>query len=506
MLFLVNLTSLPLSDPHEGSLALLAQEIYQGAESTNWIFPTLWGEPSLLKSPFIYHLIAVSYHIGGVGELTTRFPGALLGGISVLLLYQIGREIFVARLPALFSALVYLTCLPVVHYSRLATVNGPILCFELLTIWAVLRSRRNLQWSLVTGIGFSLMSLTKGLFSMQILLIALLFLWWDTPRLLTSAYFWLGLTIGATPSIIWYTIQLLHYQQRSDNSISAILWQNQVLAGTLPELVFSSSMLPLALFLSPWMLVMFTGAQSIQQNFHWSWGRLLAVWLGGYLILGFLIFPQDHWLMLPLFPPLALTAGNQLNRVCDLPSHVEYPRFWIFGLAAASVLSALAGLNWIIYDYVDFYLPFICGSLSLTLGTTAIVMAQQDKQFVLLLFWGLFVSIFLLVVSPHWIWKLKAVESIKPIAELVQRHTEPNTVIYSSMSQRRPSLGFYSDRQIINQSLTQLREHWLHDTSTHLLVDATTSKKLNLPQQAIVAEERFNSTGWMLAIKSTNTN
>ena len=74
------------------------------------------------------------------------------------------------------------------RYSRLATLDGPLLCFELLTIWAVLRSRRDLKWTLVTGIGLSLMSLTKGLFGIQILAIILLFLFWDTPRLLSSIY------------------------------------------------------------------------------------------------------------------------------------------------------------------------------------------------------------------------------------------------------------------------------------------------------------------------------
>ena len=502
MLFLVNLANLPLLDPQEGTLALVAKEIYQGTATSHWIFPTIWGEPYLQQPPLIHNLVAIAYSIAGTNELTTRLPGALLGGISVLLLYYIGREIFVARLPALFSALVYLSCLPVVRYSRLATLNGPLLCFELLTIWAVLRSRRNLQWALVAGIGFSLMSLTKGLFAAQILLIVLLFLLWDTPRLLTSAYFWGGFAIGATPSLVWYLVQWLRYHSRETSWNLLDLLAAQTNFTTVdPELPITPYLLHWLQYLLPWLFVMFVGTQSVKQNFHWGWGKLLAVWLGGYFTLGLLILPQDYWLVLPLFPALALVAGKQLDQSRNLPSYVQYPRIWMYSFALMSILAALAGLNWIIHDYIDFYLPFICGSLSITFGATAIILAQQDKQFVPLLFWGLFVSIFLLVISPHWIWELKATEPVKPIAELLKQYTEPGTVIYSSMSQERPSLDFYSDRQILNQSIDELKKHWQQDPTVYLLVDSTTLQQLDLPQKAIINDKRFQSLGWMLASK-----
>ncbi|MEM9510937.1 MAG: glycosyltransferase family 39 protein [Cyanobacteria bacterium P01_E01_bin.35] len=505
MLFVVNLTYLPLLDPQEGKLGLVAKEVYQRM-MTDGIFSGFWGEPDFLRSPLVYNIVAFVYHIAGANELTTRLPGALLGGTSVIILYYIGREIFVARLPALFSALVYLTCLPVVRYSRLACLSGPLLCFELLTIWAVLRTRRNLQWALVIGIGFSLMSLTKGLFAMQILMIVLLFLLWDTPRLLTSAYFWGGIIIGAIPSITWYLVQILGYWQLTNNWNFLTIWFSPNLTTVFnPELSASFYLLHFAPYFIPWLFIMYAGIQSIKKNFHWGWGKLLAVWLGGYLVLGVLIIPQDYRLVLPLFPPLALTAGKQLERIRNLSSEIEYPQVWIYGFILMSVLTALAGINWGIHNYVDFYLPFICGFLSITFGATAIMMSQQDKQFIPLLFWGLFVSIFLLVISPHWIWELNATEPVKPIAEMIALHSEPRATIYSSMTEERPSLGFYSDRQVINQSIKDLKQHWQEDPEVYLLLDLTTLKQLNLPQQAVVQDRRFDSLGWVLVIKKSGT-
>ena len=500
VLFLINLGDLPLLDLNEATLAQVAKEIALGTKWSDWIFPTLWGEPYLEQPPIAHGLVAIAYKIAGSSEFTTRLPGALLGAVSVLLLYKIGREIFVTRLPALFSALVYLTCLPVVRFSRLAMLDGPLLCFELLTIWAVLRSRRNLKWALVVGIGLGLMSLTKGLLCLQILVIVVLFLWWDTPRLIVSAYFWGGLALGTAPAIVWYAWGWFRYHQLKTNQDFLNLF-----LGSASETIAESGLpieyysLEILQYFLPWLMVMFAGTKLIGPNIHWSWGKLLATWLGGYFVLGFLLLHQDYWSVLPLYPVFALAAGRQLDSIRNLPSYVVYPRVWIYGFALMAAVAIMLGLYWSI-NYIDFYLPFICGSFGITFAATAVVIAQREKQFIPLLFWGLFVSIFLLVISPYWIWELKATEPIKPIASLIQQHTPANTIVYSSMS-ARPSLSFYSERRIVSRSIAKLQQLWQQNSSICLLIDSATQNELNLSKQAIIKNSESNSN-WMLVIKN----
>ena len=500
ILFLINLAGLPLLDPNEAILAEVAKEIYRSTESWSGIFPSLWNEPYLATPPLVHNLVAIAYQIAGVNELTTRFPGAFLGAISTILVYSVGREIFVARLPALFSALVYLTCLPVVRFSRLATLDGPLLCFEILTIWAVLRSRRDLRWAVVAGLGWSLMSLTKGLFGIQILLLALLFLLWDTPRLLTSAYFWTGLAIGSLPCLAWYLAQCRYRELESADFLNLVMSQT-VAVNIGVGLPISYYLLQSLQYIVPWLVVMFAGLKSIEPNLHWGWGKLLAVWLGGYIIVGFLLLDRNYWFVLPLYPALALAAGRELSRIRNLPSYVAFPQIWVGGFSLMAILAASAGLYWSI-EYVDFYLPSICGSLCVTFGATAIAIAQRDNQFVPLLFWGLFISMFLLFVSPHWIWETKTTTSVKPIAEFIRQHTPPKAIIYSSMSDAQPSLNFYSDRQVISQSIEELEQHWQQNSSVYLLLDSPARIKLNLPPQAIVKDNRPESSDWVLAIKN----
>ena len=507
ILFLVNLGELPLLDLNEGIVAQVAKEIFEQSDSlSQWIFPTLWGEPYLAQPPLIHGLIAIAYKIAGVNEFATRLPGALLGIGSVLLVYSIGREIFVARFPALCSALIYLTCLPIVRYSRLAMSDGALLCFELITIWAILRSRRDLRWSWMAGMGLGLMSLTKGAIALQILVVVVGFLIWDTPRLLTSPYFLSGFFLGMTPAIGWYAAQWLHYYELL--SVKDVL---NVFLGLIPAKLSSTFsvrhyFIQSLQYIFPWTMVMLAGLKLATRNVHWGWGKLIIVWIGIYLTIVLLVFDRHSWSIIPLYPGLALAGGRQLDLVRNLPSYVDYPQTWTYGFALMAFATAFVGLHWGIRDDIDFYLPFICGSLAVTFAATAMAISHQEKQFVPLLFWGLFVSMFLLVVSPHWIWELKAVEPVKPIAALVKQYTPQRQIIYTSMSQR-PSLGFYSDRRIISQEINDLKNHWhkdpQHELDVYLLIDSATIKRLNISAESIVASPHPQFNDWVLAINKS---
>ena len=434
ILFLVNLGKLPLLNFQEAIVAQVAKEMWQNlAIPSSWIFPTLWGEPYFGQPPLVHGLIAIAYQIFGINELTTRFPGALLGAVSVVLVYGIGREIFVVRFPALFSALVYLTCLPVVRYSRLAMCDGPLLCFELLTIWAILRSRRDFRWSLVAGIGFGLMAMTQGMVSLQILMLTGVFLLWDTPRLLTFPYFLAGIVLGIAPALGWYAAQWFHYGQLKTTADFINLFLGQI------STVNSAEKLPLKYFLLqgihfllPWLTIAIAGLRSATHHLHWGWGKLIVVWVLLYIPLALLVLNRESWSILLLYPGLALAAGKQLDLIRNLPSYIKYPRSWTYGFALMAVMAVFAGLYWGIHNYVDFYLPFISGSLAMTFGATAIVIAQQDRQFIPLLFWGLFISIFLLVISPHWIWELNTSESIKPNARMILHYVPDKQIVSTS--------------------------------------------------------------------------
>lgn len=285
VLYCVNLGDLPLRDWDEGLVAQVAREMARSTDSS-WLFPSIAGQPYLNKPPLVHVLIANAFHFGGVNEWTARLPGAILTALSVPLLYGLGRELFHRRTPAAFAALVYLTWLPVVRQGRLAMLDGAILCFLLMTVWCLLRSRRNSRYAIGIGIGLGLICLTKGIM-LGLLMggIAIAFLAWDTPRLLKLPYLWGGIVLGAVPIALWYAAQWQEYgfafvdRNLIDQTFSRI-WTSVEDNGGAPwyyllEVVKNGF---------PWVLFLPIALKRTWENRNLSWAKLAIVWASLYFL------------------------------------------------------------------------------------------------------------------------------------------------------------------------------------------------------------------------------
>jgi 4-amino-4-deoxy-L-arabinose transferase-like glycosyltransferase len=486
LLYSINLGGLALRDWDEALVAQVAREIARApADSWRWLYPTIWGEPYLNKPPLIHLLIAWAYSIGGVNEWTTRLPGAILTAISVPLLYGVGREIFPQRLGAIFSALVYLTLLPVVRHGRLAMLDGAVLCFFLLMMGCLLRSRRNLRYGLGVGIGFGLMCLTKSILGVLLGAIAFLFLLWDTPRLLASLYFWTGILIGSLPVALWYTAQLLHYGQGFidasliDQSLKRIWASVENHKG--PPWYYLLEILESTW---PWLIFLPQSFQLAWENRNLGWAKLVLVWSGVYLLAISAMTTKLPWYVLPVYPALALVVGAYLTEVWNWPQTKSYPRAWV------GILALLAVVGWGGSVYFGLFslqpepdLQLILAAVALTMTFAAILVAGRDLQFIPILFWGMYVSLMLLMISEHWVWELAEAYPVKPVAEMIRHSGLPaGEKIYTSYPYNRPALNFYSDRQVIPQSAAELQQIWQQNPHPFLLLEPSTLQNLGLEQ------------------------
>ncbi len=503
VLFSINLGNLPLRDWDEGTVAQVAKEIWQdGVDSLGWLFPTLWGEPYLNKPPLVHGLIAFFYSFGGVNEWTARLPGAMLTAFSVPLLYGIGREIFAARIPAFFSALIYLTLLPVVRHGRLAMLDGAVLCFEMLMIWSVLRSRRDLRACLGAGIGFGLICLTKGMMGLLLGAIALIFLAWDTPRLLRSSYLWLGLFLGSAPAIAWYAAQWLHYREAfiSTGIVAQSLERvyTAVEGHSRPPWYYVWEIFK---YSWPWLLFSLYGLRLAWENRHWSWAKLILVWSGVYFAAASLMGTKLPWYIVPIYPALALAGGAQLAEVRNWPSYRSYPRPWIAVLGLLALVASAGCIYFGFSETPDRWLTIVFASVAWTMGVAAALIAQRNGQFIPVLFWGMYVSLLLFFSSPHWNWELNEAYAVKPVAAVIKLGTPSNQVVYTSFDYQRPSLNFYSDRQVIPNTNEQLTRHWQESSHPYLLLDTETFKQLKLESAQIIGKAPPN---WVLIAKDND--
>ncbi len=513
-----DLGGVPLRDWDEGIVAQVAREMYQSASWEGWLYPTIDGAPYLNKPPLFHWLVALTYTVVGVGEASTRFPGAMLAAFTVPMVYAVGKEIFARPTPAILGAWVYLTLLPVVRHGRLAMLDGAVACFWLLLLWCLLRSRRDGRYALGVGLSLGAIAFTKGIVAILLAAIAGGFLLWDTPRLLGSRYLWLGLLLGTTPVLVWYLAQWQHYGSQFSQTLATQFWERlwkpvENHAG--PPWYYAEELLK---YTFPWLLFFPDGIFISWKNRLLSWGKLILVWTGGYFLAVSAMGTKLPWYLYPFFGGLALAVGVVLARIWASwtlakamvapPDSPQEPPWRSRRSVWMGFLLLLAVAGWGGSVYFAFFappattdplLPVVTGALALTLTGTFWLLWRENRQFILILGWGMYVSLVLFVHTDTWLWELNEAYPVKPVAAMLQNHTPADATIYTSYPYHRPSLNFYSDRTVIPKSPAQLQQHWQQTPYPYLLVAPSVRQELSLPQSRLLGI----SEGWQLLGKSS---
>ncbi len=481
-LWLINLGNVPLRDWDEGYYAKVAQDMFQ---SGNWLYLTYADQPFLLKPPLIIWLINISYHLIGISEFSTRFPCALLTALGVPLLYLVGKNIFSKPLPAILSSLVYLTLLPIVRHGRLAMIDGIINTFFIFSIFCLVKSKKEPVWAIGFGIGLGLIALSKGILVLALGGILGIYILWDNPKiLLKNSMLWLGLLIGFLPVISWYYLQINYYGEQFIQV--HFLQQNFDRLSTAVEGNSGSPwyyLLELIKYSLPWLLFLPSGLILAWKQRKHSWAKLVLTGLIIFLVIITMMGTKLPWYIMPIYPFFALSIGYYLFSLYEREKY--YSKGLVFSFFFLSALIIIGG----------FYLlqetqELLLFAMSLILGITFLLTGKKLKdnspQFVIILIIGLYISLSLFVMSKSWVWELNEAFEVKPVASLIRANTPPNTIIYTSFDYSRPSLDFYSDRQILAKDNNTLET--LATTSSYLLLDKETFDNLKLTNVKILGE------------------
>lgn len=150
------------------------------------------------------------------------------------------------------------------------------------------------------------------------------------------------------------------------------------------------------------------------------------------------------WYVMPVYPFLALAIGANLTEVWQ-NRHFQV-RTWTIFLAIISI----AGLGGCVYFFIKKQPILIVMSIVLviSMGIAAWLVKQRDRNFIPVLFTGMYLVLTLLVSSQSWIWELNEAFPVKPVAALIRANVSPGTQIYTSFAYGRPSLDFYSDCKV----------------------------------------------------------
>ncbi|MBD2576680.1 phospholipid carrier-dependent glycosyltransferase [Oscillatoria sp. FACHB-1406] len=396
LLFGLNLDTPPLTRGEEETVAQIARTILRAENwEWGWLFPTQNGQFLTGYSPIAHGTVALFYRWGETNPAMTRAFGALLGAVSVPLLYALAREAFPTRLPAGFAALIYLSFWPVVRHGRLAMLDGPVLGLMLLAVWCALRCRRDGRWSWALGMGLGLLALVQPASGAVGAAMVLVFWAWDTPRLLRSRYVGAGVALGIAPALAWFLAGWLGWGNAGFGAAIA------------PKILSPSAVFGAAIASLPQLPFCWSGLQLARANRPWSWTKLLGVWCSFYLLFVPLIAAHFPISLMPLYPALAIAGGVALTEAYAPSEFRRYPCSW----TRAAIATALGVTGFCSYlagrwgADASTIVPF--ASIAFTLAVVAALLERQDRQFAVLLFWGLYISLLLLVASPDWTrdWK-----------------------------------------------------------------------------------------------------
>lgn len=162
ILFFIRINSLPLIDPDEPRYATSAREMI---ESGNWVVPYFNGHPRLVKPPFFYWLVAMSFKLFGVSELSARLPSLVFALGGVVITYLWARTMW-GIWSAFWTGFILAICPLYISIARLCITDMTMSFFLYLSLFLFyIGYKRGVQglWSKIgLYISLAIMCLTKG--------------------------------------------------------------------------------------------------------------------------------------------------------------------------------------------------------------------------------------------------------------------------------------------------------------------------------------------------------
>jgi len=131
IVFFINLGGPKLWDRDEPRNAGCAIEMIEAAD---WVVPRFNDELRTHKPVLLYWLMITAYSVFGVSEFSARFFSAVMGMMTVLLTYDMGRRLFGAT-AGLWAGICLATTLMFTVASRAATPDAPLIFFVALGLW-----------------------------------------------------------------------------------------------------------------------------------------------------------------------------------------------------------------------------------------------------------------------------------------------------------------------------------------------------------------------------------
>ncbi len=480
LMFLVSLGARDLWNPNEPTYGLAVVEM---AQRGDWLIPTVGGEV-FPEKPILYFWMArlTALAAGGVSELTLRLPLALLGVLSVVLVYELVRTLAGSR-RARLTGLLYATTFMVWWGARAVQMDLPVNVSTLGAVLAVVGvvAGRWGPWAgwtaagLAAGLGFA----AKG--PVALLLPALVLLPWlaserqlrvvRTPALLAGA------GVFAAVAAPWFVALLA--TGHADLVEEVLVRQNLVRYVDAWDhrepwwyylYYFWIDMAPWA-----WFVPLAAGLRELDRGAR-RLDRLAWIWIVAVIAFFSLSDSKRSAYILPIAPAVALLAASVAERLLDGALPRWRAHACRVGFGALAVLMAAGA--WYAHTtlparYPDLLLEIRAVGLLLVAGAAAVVVGTvRDLRAAASAFFTFVVVLYLLasvVVLPA-VDRYKSPRAFtEPMVEIV---SPADPLAMFGAWRWRAGYDYYSGRRIERlASLADLRNYWSRPERTFLVVE-----------------------------------
>lgn len=334
----------------EGYYATQARAIL---ETQDWLTPQWWGTPVYDRTIGIQWLIALAFQFFGINEFSVRLPSIIACTISVLLTYEIGKML-VNRQVAWLGAIILCLMGIWISESRLGNQNIPLVCIEMIGIWALLsaeqleynQKKQRFIWGILAGTTIGIGFMIKG-FMIVLPVVALapyFLLKYREHKHLSNLGIYIGLVIGAIPVVLWLGLSCLKYGNLSP--VQELFGKLLILSSTdtwNPGPLYYFWNMPLNTF--PWALFSIIGAVSVWYKPQKIVNSSRKIILLGYPLIFFILLSifrtRTPYYPLQLLPFMALLAGVAFDDFEDIYRLRKYNLHKLISL----ILYAFTGLG-----------------------------------------------------------------------------------------------------------------------------------------------------------------
>lgn len=316
-LFFYNLGRTSLVDFDEAWYAEIAQNII---EDRQLFLLSFNGVGYLDHPPLGFILIALSFLFFGINEFAARFPSALLGFGSIILLYLIGKNLF-NRTIATGACLMLISSVWFIFRARSGNLDTIFVFFYLLTFYSALKVKENYKWIYFLSISLACVLLVKSVIGITVVLPALAILFIRKTPINTGKII-LAIVLFLIILSPWFILNYQNSGSRFTNKMIKVgLRAEDRVKPNFLEIGSSLTFTYLHLGVREWYypaLIAVVGSVP----FIFKKPILLSLYLWIFILLfGFLTNKKTEiWHLLPLYPPLALFIAFFFYQLIHLAS------------------------------------------------------------------------------------------------------------------------------------------------------------------------------------------